>query len=711
MTDNNVIDFPRIGFNLTPTQVLDAPVVPPPPSAPPTIGATPNDTSTGGRRSPFDVVSALPDPGLTQPLIPATHLPAPAAGFVPDTFRSEPTGDMVGPRLGALSLAAVLAVAVAALRGTHTTLTDWRQRRLARRAETDELRQARQKMQLDGEKANAKHALAMQDLRSKAAQQRAKKVPSSHEFGRKTLNRSSGSSSNRTGGGGTKKTSSGSSSTHANGGSGKHRTKGSLFGGGSRHTGNENRRPKDPKSPHRGSQGAGGSLKKQQLRTNSGSGHGKNTASGKGKGGRTTLAGALAKDGQKTAARRLKQRRKHDLNKPALWSDSTRTKKNGSKNSPSLKKPQTPGGSGQQKGNAKKVNLTKNAGSSKAARTTLRKAMWRNAQKTAAGRWKKRAQDTPPLWTNPKQNKKSAGAGAKPGPGKKQNGPQQKTAGRKKTRGSTRRAWWAKARAYARKKAAQAGKQRGPQNGAPTGSAGYTPPPPGGTGTRQRRSPFENAGTATASTADTVYEWPGHEPHDQRPAHPGLANDVKALAAAPTPHTQRPGTTRPNPPIPMPSVHVKTDTRIKEHRRMAAHSPAVQAVGRQMDAQHATDITLDDACDAADKLAEDAFTTHDETGRLAKKARDLRDTWLLFADDLATNHNLIGALFTSAALKFAESMDLVARMADEMETSSLEAAEKAETAGNELNDAYRPITQATADAGLTTPSAPIHNQV
>jgi hypothetical protein len=55
-------------------------------------------------------------------------------------------------------------------------------------------------------------------------------------------------------------------------------------------------------------------------------------------------------------------------------------------------------------------------------------------------------------------------------------------------------------------------------------------------------------------------------------------------------------------------------------------------------------------------------------------------------------------------------MDLVARMADEMETTSLNAAEKAETAGNELNDAYRPYTTATADAGLATPSAPIHNR-
>jgi hypothetical protein len=49
-------------------------------------------------------------------------------------------------------------------------------------------------------------------------------------------------------------------------------------------------------------------------------------------------------------------------------------------------------------------------------------------------------------------------------------------------------------------------------------------------------------------------------------------------------------------------------------------------------------------------------------------------------------------------------------MAEEMKTSSLEAAEMAETADNDLNDAYRPYNTATADAGLSTPSAPIHNE-
>lgn len=161
------------------------------------------------------------------------------------------------------------------------------------------------------------------------------------------------------------------------------------------------------------------------------------------------------------------------------------------------------------------------------------------------------------------------------------------------------------------------------------------------------------------------------------------------------------------PPAPVPAA--KPDPRITKAKRQAARA-ATNTVGRRMHAQHETEITLDDACDGADKLAKDAFKTHDQAAKLAGQARRLRDAWINLAERCATDNNLTGDLFTSAAIGFAESMELVARMSDEMHISSLEAAEKSETAGNELNDAYRPITQATADAGLTTPSAPVHNQ-
>jgi hypothetical protein len=145
----------------------------------------------------------------------------------------------------------------------------------------------------------------------------------------------------------------------------------------------------------------------------------------------------------------------------------------------------------------------------------------------------------------------------------------------------------------------------------------------------------------------------------------------------------------------------------ENHAMTRPHSPAS---GYSMAEEHATEITLDDSLDEASKFAEDAFKTHDECHRLAEKAHALRMACLELAQYLATKHNLIGRMFQAALARFAESMDLVDRMAQEMRLSSLEAAEMAEALSNDLDDAYRPYTQATADAGLTTPSAPIHNQ-
>jgi hypothetical protein len=116
-----------------------------------------------------------------------------------------------------------------------------------------------------------------------------------------------------------------------------------------------------------------------------------------------------------------------------------------------------------------------------------------------------------------------------------------------------------------------------------------------------------------------------------------------------------------------------------------------------MAAEHATEITLDDAIDEYGAFKDDAFKTYDQTHKLADRAIRLRDILIGFAEELAVKHNLIGPLFAAAMARLAESMDLIARMSEEMQTSSLEAAEMAEAT-------------ATADAGLSTPSAPIHNE-
>ena len=94
---------------------------------------------------------------------------------------------------------------------------------------------------------------------------------------------------------------------------------------------------------------------------------------------------------------------------------------------------------------------------------------------------------------------------------------------------------------------------------------------------------------------------------------------------------------------------------------------------------------------------------------LAAKAQELVYALDELAAVLAAKHNILGTLTAWAMSKLAESMEVLFRKADEMRVESLNAAETCEVAKTEMDDAYRPLTQATADAGLRTPSARIHN--
>ncbi|WP_234525967.1 hypothetical protein, partial [Streptomyces sp. MH192] len=674
-----VINFPQIGFNLNPN-TPGTPAIPPPPAQPPTPTTDPAPAGpTGSRRSPLDTIAALPSPGILQPALPTPAGLPPTPGMVPDTFRNEPTSDQVGPRLGALGLAATLAVAVAALRGTHTVLSTWWENRQARQLENGKLREAR-----------LKHRLAMENLAGKAGQQRAKnnRVPSSSEFGRKSLgNRSSsggGKGSSGKGGRGPGGSGSGSGSKSSGpGGRGpgsspgsrrspkKHDTAGNGTRPGRKNPGNgsgtgagggkDHARKNTPKGPHRNSQGGGAALKKQQKHT---ARHGKD-------GGRTSLPDALKHDTAKAAARRLKKRRKNS-DKPALWAAD---KPNSSK-TPKTKKPgpgsknTTPKASPSPKAGPNGKTSTKNGKTPNQAPNRLDQAMWSDLKKKAQKRWKKRTKRddrTPPIWAS---SKKTSGGPA----GKKKQKPSPGGKGSKKNTGGT---WWGKASNHAR------GAQTPPRTGPASGP--------------QRQSPFAHAAQSGGVTYTVVSE---HIPGS------------RARIWQPTALPARPGTTRPqeasmppNPPARIPSG----DPRLRKARHQAART-AIQTLGRHMDDQHATEITLDDALDQYTQFAEDGFTTHDQALKLADRARTLRSVLEDLAEDLAVNHNLIGPLFSTAMAHMAESMDLVARMADEMQTSSLEAAEGAEAAANDLNDTYRPYTAAAADAGLSTPSAPIHNQ-
>ncbi|MEU6054213.1 hypothetical protein ABZ829_27805 [Streptomyces xanthochromogenes] len=726
-TPGNVIDFGRrtgrTGFTITPPTSLagagvTGPVIPPQPAGEPTSGTR----TPAGRRSPLDTVAALPSTTLTTAPVVVTH----PDGGLPDTFRSPGTRDGSGPRLGALSLAATLAVAVAALRGSCILLEDWRQRRMARAAESAPLREARAKHRLAPAQArfsaaetHAKNAAAASGAGG-ATQRRSKRtVPDSHTFGQKTLGHRTGPGGG--GGGGKGKgggTGTGTTAARTDHKHNNHGGTGRGLGGGGTHRkhdtplkhrpGTDHRATKDhggthkkgPKSPHRGSQGAGPVVKKHSD-------------------GRTRLPEALKNDTSKAARKRLERRRK-DLDSPALWAAGDRSKPK----SKDLEKRQAVDLAKDPTKNSAKDG-TDQAGRRKKDRrkpdmSKLRDAFWHDTKASAAGRWARRHGDlgTPPLWKSDKKRQRRE----KKAEEAKANSPRSPKAAKSGAGGER----WRRARDRAR--AAWAGRaagggsagtsrgSNGPRTGEARGSAGAGPRTGGRSG---RRSPFENAGQTGATTWTVEREdYVGAQAKRWQPdaldqGHAALtATGQPALPPAREAHTRRPGTTRPKEPIPMPPAPVPArDPRLQKARRMAERrSQAVTRQARHMDAQHATEITLDDALDEYGDFKDDAFTTHEQSAKLAGRARQLAATLEAFAAELATRNNLIGALFTGTMANLSEDMELVARMSDEMEDSSLEAAEGAEQADNDLNDAYRPISQATADAGLTTPSAPVHNQ-
>lgn len=728
MTDNdqtrpptNVIDFPQIGFRLAPTTVLDP--APGPDAVP--APAAPAAPGTGGRRSPLDLLNALPSPGILQPAIAPTATPAatPSTGLVPDTFRNtDPdTGVLPSAGMGALSMAAILAIAVAALRGSHTVLSTWWEQRQARHAETAELRQARAQQALERAKAAGQHEQAMQAIADKQAQQRAKnnRVPSSSEYGRKTLgNRSSGGSGGGGSRGGQSNTPAGRRNNGSGGGAGRgpaaHRNnagRGNSNGPGS--GGRNNRTPANhrlntPKNP--GGKGRDDRKKptdKPGLRNTPASGTQQPTD-------RMAARQEARRERQRARLQRTAERQQGRLQERAKDRAAARDLKYDQKRKQAADKEQTKEQKKQDKAERK---------ASGPGRTTLAAAASRQARRRLKRRRKNLA---PPVLSTvkgkkkPKATKTSTVKTKTKAPKSKK---KPKTGATKSGTGSGR---WAKARAYARRKAASGGcfGRATPTSGSSSGTgpsaatgptAGSTTGPSPGT----RRSPFENAGQAAAGdpeywvTSDRVPDSRAQrgEPGALTQGQPVITSTgPAALDAAPTTNPPRPGTTRPKEPIAMPPASREPDVVIAKAQNGAART-ARQVVGRRMAAQHETEITLDDACDAGDDLAKKAFKIHDQADKLAHQAGRLRDAWVVLAEDCAEQHNLIGDAFTHASIRFGESMEMVRRTALEMSSASLTAAEKAETAANEINDAYRPYNTATADAGLTTPSAPAHNEV
>lgn len=129
-----------------------------------------------------------------------------------------------------------------------------------------------------------------------------------------------------------------------------------------------------------------------------------------------------------------------------------------------------------------------------------------------------------------------------------------------------------------------------------------------------------------------------------------------------------------------------------------------------MPARHATDITLDDALKALTLLTTAGMETHDECAALAKQARRLLGELEAMAHDLTVTHNVSGPRTLRAVSVLMESVAQLVVQSERMARSALDAAELAEAEEMAMARDYRPTQEATADAGLATPSARIHNE-
>ncbi|MFD9033310.1 hypothetical protein ACFVZW_19475 [Streptomyces sp. NPDC059567] len=620
---------------------LEPPSAPPPAPAP-DAGAEPFPGHV--RRSADASLAALTAGPLPLPLLPAT-----TAADVPATFRSEGLADEpapAGPTLGALSLSAVLAVALAALRGTVTFVADWRQRRMERAAEEAAWREAK-----------VKRLAAEEDARARLA-----KVPNSAEYGRKAVQ-------------GGRKAASGSSGS-AKPGTGVRTAQGASVGPVKKPGPAAPPKPvaKDPAKPRvpdaKGKVPAGpkalGKTGDKKPATDTGKPSKPSSglvAPGKGKGNGGSGKGALE---------RARDRKVTDGKKPGSGlARKPGGKGGGQENSgkPASKNQRDPAagagpvtakpGSGQKrrrfrKGNGPKpVKKVPGIKHGTAEGYDVHECRCRRCRKAADGR------NAP-----------------KPGPGSTAPGGTSRPSGARRLRDRVRKN--------------RDNRRRDRPGG--SGQAGPNPPPRGG-----RRSADDlhtaSAWTETVITVERV-DRPGDQARPARPAPAAVTTGVRGLPRAPQqPAGPRPGTTTPKetPPVAVtvPSVHLS--------------APAGVA------AEHLTEVTLDDVLDHLAASKRRCFATYDECAVLADQARKLRRSLEELADELAERHNLIGRLTSAAMTRLAEAMDLLARKAEQMRTESLQAAEKVEAAHDAMHDAYRPVQAATVDAGLVMPSARIHN--
>ncbi|MER6789514.1 hypothetical protein ABT330_33695 [Streptomyces sp. NPDC000658] len=602
---------------------------------------------------------------------------------VPATFRSDGLDDGDDDQeeigMGALSLAAILAIALAALRGTAGAITDWRQRRLEAAAEAAPLRAARLKLQEAQMKADA------------AAAGSGGRVPSSNEYGRRALARTGGGGGTGGGrGGGSTSTGSGSGgrtgpvSSRTGSPSGAGGTGPGRKGGGSSGSGSTSP-VGGPGGKGKGSSGSGktgGSGGGSKGSTSTGSGG--STGSGSGSGGRKPgVLGQLALDRSKrrTARQAAEQKEAARQQKAERAERKRAAKTNGGAGGPDSPS----SGARDRKRKRREKGGRPDSGTTSAGpgRVTLGKALGDEARRRADERLRRRREDPDtPFISRARRDDKPAdgsptaeGTAAKSTPGTETGtagkGPQTPTSGPTAT---------------------------GPTPGPFTGSSGTEgdgwefSEPPGGGG---RRNPWDSLFEAMW---DAEVVWTVEQIHPTKPDTNARNREPAAIGSAPA-----------GLPAGSPSTATAAGTPMTKETRVSTPLIPMPRTGGAA-SEHLTDVTLDDVLRSLGKSKSDCFATYDECAVLADKARELRDQLHVLADELAQRHNVIGRLTSAAMERLAESMDVLARKAEEMRTRSMRAAEAVEVAHDEMYDAYKPVQQATADAGLVMPSARIHNE-
>ncbi|MFK4123546.1 hypothetical protein [Streptomyces longwoodensis] len=681
---DNVLQMPRIGSP-------PPPPVPPPPALdePPTAPATDPGSGHGVRISAFDAP-------------PVPHAPPPPAA-VPAALRSDGLDDDQGaadigaPRTGALSLAAVLAIALAAFEGLQT----WIQESGPRRAEAAK---HQREMELSAAKATADAARLGAEADAALAKARASRIQSSHAYGRSALGR--GTAGHRSGSGSLGRSSSGAGPGASRKGASRPHSGSTGLSGlrqsaprrdsaartGNGHTG----------SRSSGSGGAAGGRGSSGSSWGSGTGN-RGGGSGSSGSGRGSGSGGNAggRSGPGGSPRRSPRQAVAD------W----------------FKKNKTPGG-GTPSGDTRAAVRTA------AKKTKAGPTFWEAAGDKPGSRWKpdtrrkdsgkdsgkddSKTGDNAKAWTAPGDRRttfKEAVADAFADRWKRRRDQWDATGGPRRT------APEAAARpddASSAGPAPEGGKGRRRRAPRPGDGEAAAPPPSGGPRTDgpgprtagaagPRSSPFDADPPGPAVTYTVEQAGPARSNRPPQPTTSAAAQLPRqgppALPRAPQrPAGPRPGTTRRKDPIPMPPAPART-----------ADVPTPATVGGVL-AQHATDITLDDVLKALTLLTTEGMETHDDCANLARNGEQLLRELESMAADLAANHNVVGPRTLSALFVLMESVAQMVAQAKRMARAALSAAELSEAEETAMARDYRPTQDATADAGLVAPSARIHNE-